>query len=211
MHGALRVILICLTLIPAAATAGSDSMVAASVGTSLGISNTVPFGETKTDFTTELTLGVKFVRVIGLELGYSPTESVDSTDELVFDSTFRLSGLLYLVPTQPVDFYVKVGLGAGSFSDLFDIDGPTTSYQAGAGVNWYIDDHFVVGAEFMLLLPGVNSIRDTLETFANDELKRYQAALTEGDAPEEETTPLTFDDIISADNFRFSLSARYYF
>jgi hypothetical protein len=177
----------------------------------MGVSNTVQLDSApQTSFTSELNLGVKLFHVLGVEMSFSPTDRVDMDQALVLDATFRLSALIYIVPTYPMNLYLKGGLGAGAIGDLFDIDGSTTSYHAGAGLAWHVDDHLVLGAEFLLLLPGVNSIRGTIETFANDQLRRYQAR-ARGETVEEPEQTVDLGDFLRVDNFRVALNARYYF
>ena len=196
---------------PTAALADSDDLISFGVGTSVGMNNTTPLGAAaEAAFTTELNIKVKMLHFLGIEFAYSPTDSVESDAGLVFDSTFRISGLLYIVPTYPVNFYLKGGIGAGDISDLFAVDNATNSYHAGAGLDWHIGEHFVVGAEFLLLIPGVSSIKNTIESYANEEIKRFQAR--DRSAPYEAADEsLDVSDFISADNFRVALNARYFF
>lgn len=196
----------------ATASANSDSLFTVGIGTAVGVNQTTALNaEPSAAFTTELTLKVKMLHVLGLEFSYSPTDSVSDDQALVFDSTFRMSGLLYIVPTYPVNFYLKGGIGAGDISDLFAIDEATNSYHVGAGMDFHIGDHFVLGAEFLLLIPGVTSIKDTIERYANDELRRYQDRETTTADYEGPEDPLGVSDFISIENFRVSVSARYYF
>ena len=193
------------------AFASSDSLFTVGLGAGMGVNNSTPlFGATTTNFTTELSLKIKTLHVFGFEFGYAPTDSVDQSQSLVFDSTYRISALLYIVPTYPVGFYLKGGLGSGKIDELFQFDAPTTSYHAGAGLDIYVGDHVVIGLEYLLLLPGVGSVRESIATFANDELRRYQ----ERDRSQpyvSEAPPVGVKDFISPTNFRVQVNARYYF
>ena len=193
------------------AHASNKSLFTVGLGAGLGVNNSTPlFGSTATRFTTELSLKIKTLRVFGFEFAYAPTDTVDESQALVFDSTYRISALLYIVPTYPVGFYLKGGLGAGKITELFTFDAPTTSYHAGAGLDIYVGEHVVIGLEYLLLLPGVGSVRETIATFANDELRRYQ----ERDRSQpyvSEAPPVGIEDFISPTNFRVQVNARYYF
>lgn len=195
------------------AAAKSDSLITLGVGTTVGVNNITPLhADTTTTFTTELSLKVKMLHFLGVEFAYSPTDGVEEgVHDLVFDSTFRVSGLVYIVPTYPVNLYLKGGIGAGKIEELFAIDQPTNSYHAGAGMDFHIGEHFVLGAEFLLLIPGVNSVKNTIETFANEELRRYQERTVTEATYEPPQEQLSIEDFISANNFRVSVSARYYF
>ena len=193
------------------AMAVSDGLLSFGVGTAVGVNSTTPLhADASTAFTTELNLKLKALHFLAIEFAYSPTDSVDSKSDLVFDSTFRLSGLLYIVPTYPVNFYLKGGIGAGEISEIFSVDASTNSYHAGAGLDVHVGDHFVLGAEFLLLIPGVKSIKNTIETYANEEVKRYQSR--DRSAPYQSSEEqLEVADFISPENFRVALTARYFF
>ena len=206
----LTIIILTLT-VANPASADSDSVVSFGIGTSFAVNQITPLNsEPVTAFSNEIGIKTRFLHVLAVEFAYSPTDRVDTEQQLVFDSTYRFSGLLYLVPTYPVGLYLKGGLGAGEISELFDPEAETTSYHAGAGLDFHIGDHFVVGAEFLLLLPGVQSIRNTMSQYANEELSRYQnrSVETPYEGPQND---LSVDDFISANNFRVALNARYFF
>lgn len=195
-------------LAPTSASAESKGLITVGLGTTFGVNNVKPLHtDAQAAFTTELSFKLKALHVFGLEFSYAPTDSVDTTT-LVYDSTFRVSGLLYIVPTYPVNFYLKGGIGAGKFTELFSVDGPTNSYHAGAGLDVHVGDHWVIGAEFLLLLPGIASVKNTIESFANTEIQRFQTERESYRAPEKD---LSVADFVSIENFRVSLSARYYF
>jgi len=193
------------------ASADSDSILSFGIGTSFAVNQVTPLNsEPVTAFSNEIGIKSRFLHVLAVEFAYSPTDRVDTEEQLVFNSTYRFSGLLYIVPTYPVGLYLKGGVGAGDISELFDLEAATTSYHAGAGLDFHIGDHFVVGAEFLLLLPGVQSIRSTMSEYANEELSRYQnrSVDTPYEGPEHD---LGVEDFISANNFRVAVNARYFF
>ena len=194
------------------ARAESTSLFSVGVGTGVGVSRHTPFKAASTSsFSSELSLKVKMLHFLGLELAYSPTDGLATagqSDALVFDSKFRLSGLLYVVPTYPVGLYLKGGLGGGRVGDLFDVASNTSSYHAGGGLDVHIGSHVVLAAEFLLLIPGVESIKQTLTTVTNQEIARFQAA---GKPGTPETPELGVSDFISGNNFRVGLNARWFF
>jgi hypothetical protein len=203
--------LLATTFVATPASADGDSLFTVGIGTAVGVNRSTPlFGLPEATFTTELSVKFKLLHVFGFEFSYAPTDSVAEGSQLVFDATFRMSGLLYIVPTYPVSFYLKGGIGAGEFTDLFAYDSPTTSYHGGAGFDIHVHENVVIGAEFLLLAPGIASVRDTIASYANEELARYQARIR--NEPVADSGPeLAVKDFISVDNFRASVSARYYF
>ena len=207
-YTAATILALVVTLTSSEARGTSNSTVTFGIGTAVGVNSvTLLDTDARSTFTTELNLKLKAIQLFALELAYSPTDVVDAR-ALVFESRFRLSALIYAVPTHPVNFYLMGGIGGGGFSELFSVEGRTNSYHAGGGLDWHIGDHMVVGAEFLLLLPGVTSVRQTIEAYANEELQRFQESEAEYEAPE---STLEVADFISASNFRLALSARYYF
>jgi len=192
-----------------AAYAGNDSMFTVGIGTSMGMTQQTQYGgSAQSKFTTDLTLRTRLLYVLGFEFAYSPTDRGVDTDQLVFTGQYRASALLYVVPTSPVAFYLKGGVGAEDIRDLVKVDGDTNSYHAGAGLDVHLGDNFVLGAEFLLLLPGISSVKNTLKNYAESELNRYRFEDNENAG-----TPKTpgIKDFISASNFRVGITAHYYF
>lgn len=192
------------------AHANSDSLFTVGVGTALGVNQSSSLGgSVETTFTSEISLKFKALHVLGVEFAYAPTDSDDEGQPLVFDGAFRASGLLYLVPTYPVTFYLKGGLSSGKITELFDIDAPSVSYHTGAGLDVHIGDNLVMGLEYLLLIPGLNGVKQTFTSYANEEIKRFQRRGV-GEEVAAAPTP-EISDYISANNFRITVSARWYF
>ena len=210
MKNTLKTTLIAIAVFAAStAYAGSDSIATLGIGTTMGVTQQTPYGgATQATFTSELTVRARVLHIFGVEMAYSPTDRVETTDELVFTGQFRASALLYIVPTNPVAFYLKGGIGAESIGDVFKIDAPSNSYHAGAGLDVHLGDHFVIGTEFLLLAPGVTSVKKTLKNFAEQELNRYRM-----EGVQSTTAPKTpsIGDFLSASNFRVGITAHYYF
>ena len=201
-----------LTLAAQPAAADSHAMITAGLGSNLGFNQTTRLnGGTSTAFTTEFSLRVKALYALGFEFAYAPTDS-HSSDELVYTNNLRLSGLVYFVPTPWVSAYFKGGIEGDGFGALFAYDDPASSYHAGGGIEVHIDDHWVVGVEFLVLLPGVTSVENTVERYVDQETARYQAALSAGETPAaigaDAPDP---SDFLSANNFRLTFGARYFF
>jgi hypothetical protein len=192
------------------AYAGSDSIMTLGIGTSMGVTQQTPYGGTaQAAFTNDLTVRARMLHIFGVEMAYSPTDRMETTSELVFTGQFRASALLYVIPTSPVALYLKAGIGAESLGDVFKIDAPSNSYHAGAGLDVQLGDHFVLGTEFLLLAPGITSVKNTLKNFAEQELNRYQMEGAEATAAAPKTPSI--GDFLSASNFRVGVTAHYYF
>ena len=203
--------IIALTLtftLPSYAQPKSYQMITAGLGSAMGVNHVSGvLSDGKSAFNLDLNLRVKAAYVLGFEFGYSPTDQRFEHEGLVYGGDLKLSGLLYFVPTRYVSAYAKGGIEATSFGDLFNYNGRTASYHVGGGIDVEIDDNWVIGLEYLMLIPGINSVEKAVEDFVNDELVRIQNSQSVTDIP---VLP-TAGDFISGDNFRFAVSARYYF
>jgi len=205
-----------LSLLLVAAQAGparadSYDMIAAGVGTSVGVSHVEPYlGEAASAFSTDLTLRARALYIIGLELGVSPTDSKPANG-LVFQNILRLSGLLFVVPTRWVSVYAKGGIEGDSIAALFSVEDPSNAYHVGCGVDVAIGSNFVVNLEWLVLIPGIESIRRLAEEVVARETARYQTAALAGTYPDGLPEIPDAGDFVSASNFRLTAGVRYYF
>ena len=187
----------------------SYQMFAASLGSSMGMNHIAGVMSHGTSaFNLDLNLRMKLAYVLGLEFGYSPTDQRFQHEGMVYGGQLKLSGLLYVVPTRYVSAYVKGGIEGNGFEDLFDHNGSTSSYHVGVGLDIELDGHWVLGLEYLMLIPGITSVERAVQAYIDDELVRLQSA---------QVMPTTLpstpgaDDFISGSNFRLTVSARYYF
>ncbi len=203
-----------LTLLLAAATgwAKPNPMINAGVGTTMGVSHVTPLsGGTTSSFSNDFSIRMKALYVLGLEFGLSPTDSTP-TGDLVFQNSLRLSGLIYILPTPHVSAYFKGGIEGDDLGAIFSTNDPSNAYHLGGGIDIELGHNVVLGLEFLVLIPGKNSVEKSVESYVNGEADRVAALAAQGivptdvgaDAPE-------VSDFISASNFRFTLGARYYF
>ncbi len=203
-----------VALTTSAASADSDSVITAGIGSNLGVSSHSQLaGDSVTSFSNELSLRVKALSVFGVELAYSPTDAHLDQDDLVFSNNLRFSGLIYFVPTPVVSAYAKAGIEGDSLGSVFSMSDASNSYHAGGGLDVSITKNITVGLEFLMLIPGTASIENQVQNFVDQEYARYEAALqTGGEIPADiGAAAPELGDFISASNFRFSIGARYYF
>lgn len=194
------------------ASADSDSIITAGVGTTLGVTHVTPLNGSSTSlFSNDFSVRMKALYVLGLEFAYSPTDGT-SAGELVFQNSLRLSGLLYIVPTPHVSAYLKGGIEGDDLGAIFSVTDPSNAYHVGGGLDIEVGSHFVIGVEFLVLIPGVTSVEGSVESYAASEIARAETLTAQGIIP----TDIGADapdvsDFISASNFRFTVGARYYF
>jgi hypothetical protein len=195
-----------LALTPAAALADAHSLVTFSVGTAFAFGQASdPRSEAQSSATPDLELRLRLFRVMAFDFAYSPLDQQQANTQLTFASQFRASAVLYLVPLEVIGVYAKAGLGGQTLGDLTTVTSATNSYHGGGGLEVYLTDHVALGAEFLVLVPGVTSIQKTV---AND-LVRRQALVAAGGSDVD--PQLGVGDFVSAQNFRTSVNVRYFF
>ena len=207
--GLAATIAMALALSSSAAKADATDLFTAGLGTGLGMSHATQIDASSEDrFVSELSVHAKLLRIVGLQFAYNFAAEDIEAERLVFHSRLRLAAQIFFIPLDEVGVYMTGGLGAESFTDLASITAGSNSYQAGLGAEVYIDDHFTLAAEYMMVIPGVRSIQETVLSYA---LK--QGALT--DSGTEIAGPtmgsLSAGDFVSPANFLTTVGVRYYF
>jgi len=151
------------------ARADGSSIATLGVGTGLGIhkAQVGEGGDSETAFVNHLNVRVKALHYLGLDLAYDMANDRDrvvaAEGEPQYAATTRMSLLVYPYAADKVALYLGVGVGATRFAELFGFEGAGNSYQAGLGLEAYLDAHVAVDASFYLLAPGVRSVEDNIE------------------------------------------------
>lgn len=200
------------TLAPRPAAAGSQSLITLGLGTELGVSRHTPIeGGTERAFVSELTLRLRVVKVLGLSFAANLVPA-RSTGELVFTSQYRLSALIYVVPTEHLSLYLSGGYGAQRIDDMITVTGATNTYHAGAGLEVYLGDHIALHVEYLWLVPGASSIEGSVVRRATEDVQQ-----TVDDQIAAGTIPATLDlpdisasDYLSPGNFQLNFGFRWY-
>ena len=195
------------------AEAERSPMIAAGIGSAVGVNHATGTGNaSESYFTADINLRVRALYVLGFEFGYAPTDYDVDASGLNFAGSIKLSALLYFVPTPVVAAYAKGGIEGDDFGALFTGDELSNAYHVGGGIDIDITDNWVIGLEYLMLIPGVASVENQLQTRAENELPIIQAALARGQSLESlNIHEPTVSDYISGSNFRLSVNARYYF
>lgn len=199
-----------IALSSSAAHADATDLFTAAVGTQLGVSHGTQLDSSSDDrFVSELLVHVRLVRVLGLQFNFNAAAEEAESEVLVFHSRLRLAAQIFVVPLDEVGIYLTGGLGADNFEDLASITAESNSYQAGLGAEVYIDEHFTIAAEYLMVVPGLRSIQQTVLSYA---LKK--GALSEdGAVPVGAGASPGFEasDFVSPGNFQATVGVRYYF
>ena len=196
-----------LLLVSGVAMADTTSLVTGSVGTQMGITHTQQADETaESNLVSELELTMKLFRFIGFEMSYNPAAPTNAENELVFHSRLRLAGQLHLLPLDDFSMYVSAGLGAEDFTGFSSLTEDGNAYQGGLGAEVFIGDHFAVGAEYLMVVPGIRSIQHQVVANA------LEASLGEGGASAAAgAADVSATDYVSPSNFQATVGVRYYF
>lgn len=207
-HATLALVGLALIRLDVAASADSGSLFTVALGTSVGVSRT---GDLRADahesVSPSVDLRLRLFRVMGLDIGYSPLTSNDPSSTLVYQGPLSLSAVLYLVPLSSFGLYAKAGVSGADPKDLFTLTADANAYHGGGGLEVYLGEHFAVGAEFLVLLPGLRSVEKALVA---DALRRSALRETSGAAAAADK-PLEVGDFVHGGNFKTSLSLRYFF
>jgi len=204
-----KIIMTCFSLmmIATSAEAGVTSLVTGSVGTQLGVSHTSQVGEQpQSDLVSELELTMKLFRFLAMEVAYNPAAPNNENNELVFHSRLRLAGQLHVIPLDVFSMYLSAGLGAEDFEGFSSFTEDTNAYHGGVGAEVFIGEHMAIGAEYLMVVPGIRSIQHNVVSNA------LEATLGEGGSPQmAQTEGMSASDYVSPSNFQATLGLRYYF
>jgi hypothetical protein len=191
------------------ANAGSNSLITLGGGLELGLGRYLQSAEDpEYAFIAEISIRLRLLRVLGVSFSYNAANG-DGAGPLSFESAFRLTALLYLLPTRWVSVYVIGGLGAMDIRDVIDFSGSTTSYHLGVGLEVYIRNHFAIFADYLWIVPGYASMQATIQGRLEDTANE---ALTAGVAPtlDEVLPALNWWDFLDAGNLQVSIGVRFY-
>jgi hypothetical protein len=183
------------------------SILTASIGTQLGMTHTQQLEATpQMEFVTELEVQVKLFTFLGVELTYNPSALENEPGNLAFNSRLRLTGQLYFLPTDVLSLYLAGGIGADDFNGLATLTADSNTYHGGIGAEFYIGEHVAIGAEYLMVVPGVRSIQKTVVAQALE-----SGLIENGGNVEALYDDMNPTDFISPSNFQVTIGARYYF
>ncbi|MCC6620781.1 MAG: hypothetical protein IT385_05980 [Deltaproteobacteria bacterium] len=185
------------------AAADGSSILTLGVGAGVGIHKAGrPGGDAQTAFVNQANVRLKALYFLGVDYAYDlahdPKLTVP-TDELQFQAKMRLTALIYPYSGDHVAFYLGAGIGGTSLDELQKITGPGNSYHAGLGFEFHLASHLSIDMSFMILAPGVESVKRTA-------VAEVAAAYAEGGAEAvERLEEPGFGDFLSIKNHEFMI------
>lgn len=206
------VALLCSPLLVSEAKADVDSTVTLGIGAELGLNHHSQVqADAENSFVSEITVRLRLFRFLGASFAYN-VNPIKSSGELIYDSTFRVSVLIYMLPLERFSIYVQGGYGAINVADLGTLTGATNSYHAGAGLEVYLGDHWALHADYNWIIPGASSIRGAIERRTTNTRAAIEAAEDEEaiEAAMSEVESLSVTDYLSGSNFQLTIGVRFY-
>lgn len=104
----------------------------------------------------ELGLRIDVLWIFAVEATWKPVDLRTSATSV--DARFRASALLYMVSTDPLDLYLKVGVGAMDASHLIDLHAEDGSVHAGLGLEIQVSRQVALGLELLLISDGLTRV-----------------------------------------------------
>lgn len=185
-----------LLVTPSIAFAGNDSIVTLGIGSHTVVSRfsgATPTVGTATSVGQGFSARLRLLYVLGAEFAYDLTGSRNASEINVPVPTFKLSGLVYLIPQRQFSLFLLGGLGATSAGDLFSTSGATSSYHGGIGFEVGITRNWIFAADFRVNLPAYSQ---AIERGKRD-------AFEKGDMP-------SISNYYNLDSWQLNVGVRYY-
>ena len=185
------------------AHADNTSLLTLGFGQTEGIAHVMPVnGGSNNSVVSELNVRLKMLTVLGFDFNYNVVGEQSVGNGEIYASNYRMSALLYLVPTDVMSLYVAAGAGASEVSDLTSSEMNDKSYHGGGGLELYVGDHMALSTEFLMLVPEVSRIVVSKQPLSVDE--SGQVDWSSADSP-------GVSDYVSSDNFQVTFGLKYYF
>lgn len=192
-----------LAMVAVPAQASNTSLVTLGFGSQLGVARYQPLqGAAGAQMVSELNLRLKLLRILGVDATYNLGGEQAVGGGEVFASQYRISALLYPIPTNVLSVYLSGGIGGSSVGDMTNDSLTSKSFHAGGGLEIYLGDHFTLTGEFLILVPDVNRIAMTRQPIRLDE---------QGNLPLSNMATPSAADYISAENFQINLGLKFFF
>ena len=190
-----------LSAVPA--LAGNRSLLTVGFGPQMGIARYQDIsGNSHSDMISEMNLRVKMLRILGIDANYNIGGENSVGGGEVFASKYRVSALLYPIPTRYFSLYLSGGYGASSVGDMTSGTLTSKSYHAGGGMEIYAGKHFTITADVLVLVPDVNRIAVSHQPLQMDGTGRV---------PMEQIETPDVTDYLSVKNLQVNLGVKFFF
>jgi hypothetical protein len=106
---------------------------------------------------------LKLLRFLGVEGVAQLDQDPKTQEERHLSPRYQLAAMLNLVPTDYFNVFLAAGTGAYDAGDLFDLNGRSTSFHGGPGLELYFGDHVAVGGDVRFRMPGPHYIKEAVK------------------------------------------------
>jgi hypothetical protein len=113
---------------------------------------------------TAVSAKLKLLRIFGVEFGYTPSLESPEAQSGGLNGKVALSLALHIMPTTPLGLYIKAGVDSHALNKLIEFGSPDISYHGGAGIDVHVGDHWVLNAESLLLVSGIQGRSNVRES-----------------------------------------------
>jgi hypothetical protein len=148
----------------APASAAVDSWFTAGVGAQYSIVSDGVAQKTTTPGVQYGLVGrLKILKFLGIEMSTAFDQDPKTQDQRHLSPRYQIGAMVNVVPTRWFNLFVVAGTGAHGVGDLFDINGDTTSFHAGPGLEIFIGEHFAFGGDVRFRVPGPTWLKDQVK------------------------------------------------
>lgn len=153
---------VCMTLLCMGSVAWADSDSLATVGLSGRMTYQTPgeLAQSGQDYNFHLGLRTEFLYVFGGEFEYAALPGGAGKD--IYRPNMRLTGHLHLVNSRYFDLHLGLGLASANFGDLVNVEGTSTVYRTGVGMEVILGGHWAVGLDSYWNVAGLGYFNDRL-------------------------------------------------
>lgn len=157
-------VLCALALSAAPAAADSDSLLTLGVGAQYSyVSPQVAGTPEVAGHQYGLVGRLKVLRFLGVEGVTQLDQDPKTQADRHLSPRYQLGAMLNLLPTDYFTLFVVAGIGAHDAGDLFDLNGRSTSFHGGPGLEVYLGDHVALGGDVRFRVPGPHFVKDAVQ------------------------------------------------
>jgi hypothetical protein len=120
---------------------------------------------------------LKVLHFLGAEAGTNFDQDPGTQQNRILSPRYQVGAMLNLLPLEHFNLFAVGGTGAQRGGDLFDLEGKSTSFHFGPGLEVFVGDHVAVGGDVRWRMPGPGAVKEEVEArLATEALSRTGSA-----------------------------------
>ncbi len=151
-----------LLSLPAGAFADNNSLFTLGMGAQYAFAQPQQQNAAQTKFQYGALGRLKLLRFLGVEASVLLDQDPKSQEKRLLSPRYQLGFMLNLIPTDYFHLYGIAGVGAHEFKDIHDMDGETTSFFMGPGLEIFLGEHLALGGDLRFRLQGPHQIKEEI-------------------------------------------------